>query len=88
MLMGALPVQGVRRAEEEGLVNGKAKKGKAKRGAAKAGGMRRRGGNDPSAPPPGVEAGPPVVGAFMRIDEWPADASGAASDGQARHASI
>ena len=64
-------MQGARRAQQEGLANGKAKKVKSKRGA-KGAGTRRRGGADVAV---GSEAGPPVAGALLRVDMWPADNS-------------
>lgn len=76
-------MQGSRRAEED-LANGKAKKGKSKRGTAKSG-PRRRGAAGDAVGAALVEAGPPVSGAFLRIDEWPTDGNGAMPPGQARH---
>ncbi len=67
--------QGGRRAQQEGLANGKAKKGKGKR-AAKGAGTRRRGGADAAV---ASEAGPPVAGAILRVDLWPADSGSAAN---------
>ncbi|EIE23598.1 hypothetical protein COCSUDRAFT_47361 [Coccomyxa subellipsoidea C-169] len=66
---------GGRRAQQEGLANGKAKKGKGKR-AAKGAGTRRRGGVDAAV---ASEAGPPVAGAILRVDLWPADSGSAAN---------
>ncbi|CAL8472046.1 g11588 [Coccomyxa elongata] len=63
---------GARRAQQDGLANGKAKKGKAKRGAKGASVRRGRGGGDAAV---ASEAGPPVAGALLRIDTWPSDST-------------